>query len=263
MVYRNIKTLSLGTVMILFPFIVFSQVSIERQVYASVGLYSEIQGDMNISSTIGETMINTAFPGTFDVTQGFQQPDAMLLPALSVATDVSLLQCPDMTNGFIEVIPSGCLDPYSVSLTRAGDSLPFATKDNVSGVGYTFHDLDTGIYIVTVRGATLCSYFSAEVITTEYDNCDVEIYNGITPNGDGMNDRWIIANIESNQPNEVRIYSRWGTMVWNASNYDNRTVYWEGQSNGQSNLPDGTYFYTVEIPSNSAASKSGWIQLTR
>lgn len=253
----------LGTAFLLFPFVVFGQLSLERQVFASAGSYTELSGDMNVSATIGETMILTRSAVTFDITQGFQQPDAMLLPRLEVYIETKILQCPDIKEGEIEVVPSGCLDPYSISLTRVGDTVPFITEDDVDIMGHTFKGLDSGEYVVTIRGATLCTEQKLETLGVEYEDCDVSVYTGITPNGDGKNDFWIIPNIESNQPNSVRIYSRWGTMVWKVENYDNDVNVWDGQSSRNSNLPDGTYFYIIDIPDNTDGSGSGWIQLTR
>lgn len=82
----------------------------------------------------------------------------------------------------------------------------------------------------------------------------VVIYNAVSPNGDGMNDYFIIKNINLFPNNTVRIYNRWGAKVYEASNYDPSGV---GTSNvfaghaegkgvlGKEKLPSGTYFYDV------------------
>lgn len=253
----------LGTAFLLFPFVVFGQLSLDRQVFGNAGFDADLSDGINVLATIGETMVFTLNKDSLFITEGFQQPDAMVLPILEVRIETKILQCPDIKEGEIEVIPEGCLAPYSISLTRVGDTLPFITEDDVDIMGYTFKSLDSGEYIVTIRGATLCTEQRLETLGVEYEDCDVSVYTGITPNGDGKNDFWIIPNIESNQPNSVRIYSRWGTMVWKAENYDNDVNVWDGQSSRNSNLPDGTYYYIIDIPDNSTASGSGWIQLTR
>lgn len=72
----------------------------------------------------------------------------------------------------------------------------------------------------------------------------IEIVRGLSPNFDGVNDRWVIGNIERYPDNEVKIYNRWGSRVYAAKGYDNT---WEGNFQDGKPLPDGTYFYVVVI----------------
>ena len=67
---------------------------------------------------------------------------------------------------------------------------------------------------------------------------EIEIPNVITPNGDGYNEAFDITNIEY-WTNELRIYSRWGNMVYEARNYKNQ---WKADE-----LSDGTYFYELQL----------------
>lgn len=67
----------------------------------------------------------------------------------------------------------------------------------------------------------------------------IKIYNGFSPNGDGINDSFVIEGIESYPNNSLKIYNRWGTEVLTVKGYKND---WQGTWNS-TNLPDGTYFY--------------------
>ncbi|MCX6269925.1 MAG: PKD domain-containing protein [Bacteroidetes bacterium] len=62
----------------------------------------------------------------------------------------------------------------------------------------------------------------------------ITIPNVITPNGDNINDRFEIKNIESFLTNELIVFDRWGKKVYDKLNYRND---WDGD-----NLPDGTYY---------------------
>lgn len=62
------------------------------------------------------------------------------------------------------------------------------------------------------------------------------IPNIITPNGDGKNDKWVLKNIV--QPIDVKIYNRYGTLIFSSSNYGND---W-----GDENLEDGFYYFYFE-----------------
>ena len=90
--------------------------------------------------------------------------------------------------------------------------------------------------------------------------CLLKFYSGITPNGDGLNETWIIDNIELFPSNEVIFYNRLGNKVWEGTNYDNSNVVWGGQNLSGNELPSDTYFYIFESGSN---VEKGWVELTR
>jgi gliding motility-associated-like protein len=75
----------------------------------------------------------------------------------------------------------------------------------------------------------------------------------ISPNGDGINDTWVFGGLERFTNNKVTIFSRWGDVVYKANGYDNVNVVWNGEfNNGKSGIvPDGTYFYIVELGNGS------------
>ncbi|GAA0871989.1 hypothetical protein GCM10009117_11360 [Gangjinia marincola] len=85
---------------------------------------------------------------------------------------------------------------------------------------------------------------------------DVIFYNGITPNGDGINDVLIIENIENFPSNNLKIFNRWGVLVYEAEAYgsieDGERIEFDGTSDGRitiaknEKLPTGTYIYIFE-----------------
>lgn len=242
--------------------LVISQtVSIERQVVASTGDTALILDYLDFSFTVGEIATSTRTrDNVFIITEGFQQSDGKLLAPLTFTSQENEAQCPDIKDGQIIVSPTGCLGPYSIELAGPIDTI---TVDDVSG-NYTFSELDSGNYQITVRGLTFCSQRDTVRVELKNNTCDTRYYTGITPNGDGKNDIWLIDNIEINQPNEVQIYDRWGNVVWKASNYNNHTVVWRGENQNGQDLPSGTYFYTLSIEGGrSPENKSGWVQLIR
>ena len=65
----------------------------------------------------------------------------------------------------------------------------------------------------------------------------------ITPNGDGINDRFVILNLVEGLAypnNALDIYDKWGSRVFHATNISRKDQFWD-PSNG--NIPTGTYFY--------------------
>ena len=81
---------------------------------------------------------------------------------------------------------------------------------------------------------------------------DVVIYNGVTPDNDGMNDYFIIDNIEYFPSNHVSIYNRWGRKVYETQSYNSKGNVFKGVAEGVDvvgkgePLPTGTYYYVVE-----------------
>lgn len=81
---------------------------------------------------------------------------------------------------------------------------------------------------------------------------ELTIYNALSPNNDLVNDLWVIENINSRddtRENKVKIFNRWGDLVWEGTNYDNATVVFTGSDNNQKKLLPGTYFYTIDFTS--------------
>ncbi len=93
------------------------------------------------------------------------------------------------------------------------------------------------------------------------DVCDGLIVNDVlTPNGDGINDTWMIVNIERFQNAKLNVYNRWGNEVFSAVNYNND---WNGtSSSGGDALPTGSYFYQIDQNGNGTVILSGWIYIT-
>ncbi|MBU0763870.1 MAG: gliding motility-associated C-terminal domain-containing protein [Bacteroidetes bacterium] len=66
---------------------------------------------------------------------------------------------------------------------------------------------------------------------------------GFSPNGDNVNDCFVIPGIENGE-SEVVIFNRWGNKVFRAKNYRND---WNGTNRSGNDLPDDTYYYIVRI----------------
>src|SRR5690554_2286468 len=86
-----------------------------------------------------------------------------------------------------------------------------------------------------------------------------------SPNGDNLNDAWVITGIEAFPDAEVYIYNRWGNLAFFASPYEND---WIGQVNkgvnmgdGNGKLPTGTYFYVIKLNDGIDEPLKGYIEL--
>ncbi len=115
------------------------------------------------------------------------------------------------------------------------------------------------------------------VLATTYQQCSLEktfiirpeilVFNGVSRNNDGKHDYFEIACIQDFPQNNVKIFNRAGTLVYEANGYDNQDVLFDGISNRGINLlgtdlPDGTYFYIVDKRDGSEP-KNGYLELLR
>jgi len=98
---------------------------------------------------------------------------------------------------------------------------------------------------------------------------DIEIYNSISPNGDGINDELIIRNIDFYPNNKLEIYNRWGILVYQADGYGQKDAVFRGLSDGRTTmnrneeLPEGTYFYTLTYVNSKGIQrqKAGYLHI--
>lgn len=69
--------------------------------------------------------------------------------------------------------------------------------------------------------------------------------NSFTPNGDGINDQWLLSGLESDKTAIVEVFNRYGRMVFRSRGY---TTPWDGHHQG-AKLPQGTYYYKISLRS--------------
>ena len=89
----------------------------------------------------------------------------------------------------------------------------------------------------------------------------LQVFRGFSPNGDKINDVFVIRGIENYPDNEVLIFNRWGNQVFNRKGYRNEDG-WDGTWN-EKFTPDGTYFYFIKLHDAKNQQFTGYVQLVR
>ncbi|HEX6333332.1 MAG TPA: PKD domain-containing protein [Flavisolibacter sp.] len=82
--------------------------------------------------------------------------------------------------------------------------------------------------------------------------------NVFSPNGDGINDQWVIRYLDTYPGATVDVYNRYGQVVFSSKGY---TRAWDGTYNGRQ-LPAGTYYYIIN-PKNGRQQISGFVDIVR
>ena len=119
-----------------------------------------------------------------------------------------------------------------------------------------------GDYSVTANTIFECSATQDFTISS-----DIRIFNGISDNGDGANDWFVVDCIEEFWNNNVKIYNRSGDIVYEMNNYDNDVNHFNGRGNkgmylDNGMLPIGTYYYVIDLKDGNVP-KTGYLELVR
>ena len=151
--------------------------------------------------------------------------------------------CQDTANYDVMIAP-----PLSFSITtnNCEQSVSANATNGVGPDNYLWNNASTtsslknlfdGNYYVVVTDARGCQL--KDTISINTSDYIINIPNTFTPNGDGINDSWIIRNIENFPDNDLILYNRWGDEVYRKNAFINN---WNGKE-----LIDGTFYYVLKI----------------
>ena len=101
--------------------------------------------------------------------------------------------------------------------------------------------LNPGNYTVTVMDNNACTEDTSFVIAAISADC---VPNVFTPNGDNINDTWSLENTFLYSDSEIRIYGRYGKLLFQSVGYN---IPWDGRNENGNDVPEGSYFYHIEI----------------
>lgn len=97
------------------------------------------------------------------------------------------------------------------------------------------------------------------ISTDEMELRVYEIPNAFSPNGDGINDSWLIKSPEAFAGAAIEVYNRYGQIVYRSTGYSQP---WNGTYNG-AQLPVSTYYYVIDLRSTKEPNITGWVFIVR
>jgi gliding motility-associated-like protein len=120
----------------------------------------------------------------------------------------------------------------------------YLDHDNIPNPIFNSPDVGTFPIVLTVWEDDHGCSDKDTVIIEVLPKLDLQIPDLITPNGDGLNDNWIIKYLENiRDPYTLNVYARGGAKVYSTTAYNND---WNGTYDGK-NLPDGGYWFVLAI----------------
>ena len=157
----------------------------------------------------------------------------------------------------IEVLANDELldEPRSLSLL----SDPYFGRAQVvsnTAIEYLHHGSEC---VKDVFSYEICQGDRCETATVEIEvKCDeLLVYNGLSPNGDGVNEEFTITGLGRYPDHEITIFGRDGRLVTVLRDYASD---WRGDVAGVP-LPEGTYFYVIDL--GNGETRSGYLQISR
>jgi len=121
----------------------------------------------------------------------------------------------------------------------------------ISDYFFAQKNISFGDHIIKVMVDNGCE----DEVNLKSNDCQIEIPNIITPNGDGSNDKFVIDGLEFFPNTQVIIYNRWGKKVFESLNYQND---W-----GNSSISDGVYYYVVYISAGTEKEYRGTLTVMK
>jgi len=119
----------------------------------------------------------------------------------------------------------------------------------------------TTVYTLITTSKQGCTKSSLIAVDVVIPCRDFYIPNVFTPNGDGVNDTYLIK-VEYMSLYDIAIYNRWGQEVFHSTD---PTSPWDGKVKGSGDAPAGVYYYIVRTTCDDGYSfrKQGFLQLIR
>ena len=196
--------------------------------------------------TYSGTYMTGLFPGTYimDVSDanGCVSSNVIQLvepEEFTSSYNVTMPSCFGNNDGLIEITATGGTKPYMYGWDSYYSDEPILTG------------LREGQYTISVVDANKCAYEIASIVLTDMAGACIKIPDVFTPNGDGINDEWIIENLEMFPEATVYVFNRWGQMMYKGTGNDEP---WDGQYRGHF-VPAGTYLYIVDLYQRTEAYK--------
>ena len=114
----------------------------------------------------------------------------------------------------------------------------FSDPNSLSTIAFPDQTITLSL-TATENGCTLSDYITITVTT------NLDIPNTFSPNGDNINETWVITGIDLYPNNSVRIYDRWGQEVFQTTGYS-KVKTWNGDVRNRG-VSEGVFFYVIEL----------------
>jgi len=233
-------------------------------------------GELEITTTAGSYCYDVTINYTISDGNGSNSTAAINISVLPADNDQDGI--PNAVEG-LEIDSDNDLTPNYLDTDSDNDNIPDVTESQMSNActdepvdtdndgtpNYLDSDSDNDGVADIAEGIDDCDNDGTVNYIDAIDDCPdrVLVAETFSPNGDGINDYFVIPIISEYPQNELSVFNRWGAQVYTKVNYDNS---WDGRSSSSTLnsdiLPEGTYFYVLKLGNDSRVLK-GFIYIKR
>ena len=231
--------------------------------FTTGGSFTVEPSGLTIDTTSGAITLATSLPGNYVITYNVLPLDCQEAGIATFEIEVS-----EAVTFAIEDQCNAQLLTLNVVPTNGSDltTVDYLWEDEYGNtIGNNSNSFNVTDYLNQNSNQLLPTTFNVTVIsngcsvsdsfTVSKNNCKL-IPRGVSPNNDGDNDTFDLTGLGAR---EVVIFNRYGNEVYSFRGlYTNQ---WNGNSNNGSQLPDGTYFYSISFENGEAIT--GWVYLIR
>ncbi|MEO8769570.1 MAG: gliding motility-associated C-terminal domain-containing protein [Ferruginibacter sp.] len=170
--------------------------------------------------------------------------DATLQLCTATRTFTVTVQVPSANAGSDQSINAGASVQLQTSAS-AGTYLwtPATGLSSATSLNPIANPAETTTYTLTVTTPEGCTNSDVVTVNVKQDIGCTDPMVAFTPNGDGINDIWLVGNQSCYANAAVQVYNRYGSKVFSNDNYKND---WDGRYKGKL-LPDGTYYFIIDF----------------
>jgi gliding motility-associated-like protein len=166
-------------------------------------------------------------------------------PEIQIASEINGITCVDQKDASIYIQTAGGTQPYNWIWSNG------ETTNHIT-------DLSIGLYELTISDYNGCIKKYDFIIDSSSIECLI-LVNTFTPNGDDYNDTWVIGNIHLYPKAEVKVFNRWGNLLFESQG---EYIPWDGVFNG-SKLPSEVYYYVIVLNNDENNKYTGTITIVR
>ena len=229
------------------------------------GIWTLLNGTGNISDpTLQVTAVSSLGNGTNQFVWTITNGTCTFADTATLITTVLIIDAGNdqSTCDTLNLQLSGSLSSGSGTWNSPDNGISFsvASDPNATASGLT---VGPNIIIWTVTDGN-CIEIDTLIITVKPpEECiedSLEMPTGFSPNGDGPNDFFVIHGLVRYPDNELKVFNRWGNLVYQKKNYNNE---WNGTNNNGDKLPDGTYFAIFIVTNQPKLTLTGYVDMRR
>ena len=228
-------------------------------------------GAICLGGTFSPVVVSNATSYAWTPTAGVSNPNIanpVLSPQISTTYTITgtLGTCTIQRTVVVTIAPGASADAGPNATIIAGDTYTLQASGSAGAYLWTpSTGLSSSTILTPVANPAITTTYTLKVTTAQgciaSDDVTITVVpycvkpmEAFTPNGDGINDRWLITNGNCLTSAKAQVFNRYGARVFESNDYKND---WNGTYKGKP-LPDGTYYYVISF--NLVNGQTVWLK---